>query len=315
MSDTLLPIWEVAVDGDWHIVKEWLRRDPSLINVTGAAVRYNGLTLFHLASTLSSDIEVLKYLIARGAKVNAMSEDCVTPLHFAVCNNSAEVVQYLISQGADVHAKDADGFTSLHCAACYGETKPAKILIDSGAELTAKTKSGYTPLHYAAWHGKTEVVEFLIDSGADVHAKDIAGRTPMHLAMKKGHSETAGCLFWQGATTKGFSVYADIVLFAPEGLTVGLRFSATDQECQSDESGLYVAYKGDDWIGRQIRRAASENKIPIVEHNVSDIKVLVDFDEQFDCVPEGIVSVCSRILQDKGLTYDRKKSKFIKIVS
>ena len=179
----LMPIWEAALGKHWDVVKEWLCLDPSLINVTGEAMRrYSGLTLLHLASTLTSDVEVLRYLIARGTEVNAVTEDHVTSLHFAVCNNSAEVVKYLISQGADVNMKDDDGCTPLHCAARYGETGLAKILIDSGADLMAKTEIGGTPLHIAVVHGRAEVIKFLIDSGADVNAITVGGKTPLDCA-------------------------------------------------------------------------------------------------------------------------------------
>ena len=63
-------ILEAAVGGHWHIVKEWLRRDPSLINVTGKArlpdvYKLKGfgvkMTLLHLAASYNS-VDILDLL-------------------------------------------------------------------------------------------------------------------------------------------------------------------------------------------------------------------------------------------------------------
>ena len=100
--EPLIPIWEAAVGGHWNIVKEWLRLDPSLVNITGEFMWGKKLTLLHLAANLwNSDVDVLKHLVTQGADVNAKSEDGDTPLHFAAEWNSVEIVKYLVSRGAD----------------------------------------------------------------------------------------------------------------------------------------------------------------------------------------------------------------------
>lgn len=124
-AEPLMPFWEAAVDGHWHIVKEWLRRDPSLVNAAAAysdcwhiwhtredPLRYyfsEKMTLLHVAGAFNPNVGFLKYLVALGADVNAKKgESGQTPLHGAARYNSVEVLKYLVAQGADVNAKNGN---------------------------------------------------------------------------------------------------------------------------------------------------------------------------------------------------------------
>ena len=49
MVEPSMPIWDAAVDGRWNIVKQWLKRDPSLIAVTGDVGIGKNMSLLHLA--------------------------------------------------------------------------------------------------------------------------------------------------------------------------------------------------------------------------------------------------------------------------
>ena len=48
-------------------------------------------------------------LLARGAQVNARSNDGATALHYAASGGDADVVRILLQAGADPNAKTADG--------------------------------------------------------------------------------------------------------------------------------------------------------------------------------------------------------------
>jgi ankyrin repeat protein len=52
-------------------------------------------------------------LIARGADVNALGPDNVTPLHWAAVESKLEIVTILLDKGADANAKTTKGQTPL----------------------------------------------------------------------------------------------------------------------------------------------------------------------------------------------------------
>lgn len=60
-----------------------------------------------------------------------------------------EIVSVLIKAGAKIDAKTQNGVTPLHEAAGYGIPKIVAALLDAGANPTAKDKSGKTPWDYA----------------------------------------------------------------------------------------------------------------------------------------------------------------------
>ena len=144
-----------------------------------------GAPLIHVAARFNSDVDVMKYLIEKGADVNAKFFDgMTTPLFFAVVfNSNIEVAKILIDKGADVNAKDILGQTPLLCAASLSDSNidVLKYLIDKGADVNAKDIGSQTPLHYAAQspNPNIETLKYLIEKGADVNAKDKRGQTPL----------------------------------------------------------------------------------------------------------------------------------------
>ena len=209
-TEPLLPIGEAVVGGHWHIVKEWLRRDPALIAVTRGATlggkNWKNLTLLHLASALSSDVEMLKYLIAQGANVNAVAREMsrkVLVLNFdpaaAVAEFDAESyhekrLQWMISRGASVSEMAWRGWeTPPFLAARYNPSVEfLQYLISVSAEINPKfllefaapSNSNAAILEYlvsqcdgiprdilgsAAKNPNVAIMEYLVSQGADVN--------------------------------------------------------------------------------------------------------------------------------------------------
>ena len=72
---------------------------------------YQGVSPLCIAIS-KGDVESVKKIIEYGADVNAKSNG-MTPLMFAARYNKVEILKYLVSKGAKKKKKDSKGFTAL----------------------------------------------------------------------------------------------------------------------------------------------------------------------------------------------------------
>jgi hypothetical protein len=107
------------------------------------------------------DAEIALVLISNGAKVNAKSNDGLTPLHVAVYHGKIEIINLLVSKGADIDARDNNGFTPLHMAVGRGNIEIAKILVGKGSNVYAKGNQGHTLLDIAKKVGDAVILQYL----------------------------------------------------------------------------------------------------------------------------------------------------------
>jgi len=116
-----------------------------------------GSTPFMKAAT-TSDIALMRLLVAHGADTNLTNEGGATPLMIAAGikwsdlsglgsqSESIEAIQLCLDHGADVNATNNLGETALHGAAERGADSVVSFLASKGAKLDARTKNGVTPL-------------------------------------------------------------------------------------------------------------------------------------------------------------------------
>ena len=95
-----------------------------------------------------------------------------TPLMLAAFLGHSDVVKYLLWRGADINAQDHAGFTALMYAAATGYKGTVKYLLKRGADLAVIARDGRTPLMIAAQHGQMGVYKLLLDAGADPAVRD-----------------------------------------------------------------------------------------------------------------------------------------------
>jgi uncharacterized protein len=160
------------------------------------------------------NLDVLKELLARGAKVDAAltkplsgrsgmdSGDTslnkgATPLMRAARSGDATAMRLLLEKGADPKLTTADGNNALLFAGGIGyrdkytrgtdaeALEALKVAVEAGLSLRDANNRGETALHGAAARGSDVIVQYLAEHGADIDAKNKQGMTPLDYALGK----------------------------------------------------------------------------------------------------------------------------------
>jgi ankyrin repeat protein len=140
-------------------------------------------------------------LIKEGAKVNAISDNGVTPIFFAIEKGDVNMVNLLISNNADVNfrALDETGEAPLILAAKLGNAKIIDALLRDSAKTDLKNTDGAAALHFAAFYNDTVIVKMLCENNATVDITDNKGITPLAYAASNGSSAALKMLILFGA--------------------------------------------------------------------------------------------------------------------
>lgn len=179
-----------------------LTKDPELLNMPD---KKNGFTPLHWA-VMSDQTNMVEFLLAKGATVNAADRYGLTPLHKAAAFNRVSIASLLMDKGANPLAYGIKygviRVAPIHLSAEAGSPELVKLFLDLGVDANLRTegKNTVTPLHMASAKGKAEVVELLLKSGADVNARDVKNETPLHWALVADQEEVADMLRIYGGT-------------------------------------------------------------------------------------------------------------------
>ena len=143
--------------------------------------------------------------------------DSVPPLVAACTQDNVEMIRYLVSKGADLNKQAPYWGGPLHVAAQYGCISVMKYLLDSGVDVNATNYRGCTPLmmmwglgisyekKYVAYSGKVEenpnvndVFKFFISRQANFYVKTFEGYSVMHEAARCGRVDIIKLLLAHG---------------------------------------------------------------------------------------------------------------------
>ena len=185
------PFLEAARAGKLASLQFMLERYPDAIDINGRG------RISQLVATRRSDKHPWATVIQ--THVTALIASC-----FGATGGeevTLEVVTYLISKGAHVNITSCYGTTPLMAAAEVGHVKVLRYLVRHGADVHAVNAIGHTALHHAARGGSGEAVKFLIKKGTFVNHEDHYGMCAIHIAALEGKWETVSALINGGATT------------------------------------------------------------------------------------------------------------------
>lgn len=121
-------------------------------------------------ATVDGSLSRMRLLHFAGANINARSNGS-TPLFIAAGEGRSDVVRYLLAEGAEVNAREPLGDTALTEAAYYGHVALVKDLLAHGADVNAVGNDG-TALDIALNRNNSAVVDLLKHHGGK-HANEL----------------------------------------------------------------------------------------------------------------------------------------------
>jgi ankyrin repeat protein len=179
--------------GNIEIVKYLLDKGASL-----EVADSHGNTPLHIAVGVKN-IEIVKYLLDKRANLEAAGPNGKPPLYTAIEMGNIETVKYLLDRGARLDVTDSNGNTPLHIAVALKNIEIVKHLLDKGASLEAGGPKGIVPLHLAVASKNMEIAKLLLDRRASLESADSSGNTPLHFAVMVNQAEIVELLLGKGA--------------------------------------------------------------------------------------------------------------------
>ncbi|TAL28220.1 MAG: peptidase C14, partial [Nitrospirae bacterium] len=148
----------------------------SIIFILLAGMAMTGCGTGLTQAAKEGDIAALQKLLDEGADINESGLGTKMggpPIIHAAYYCRSEVVKYLINRGADINAISvprSSGWRALHLAAWGSDcTEVVKLLLDAGADINARANDTYgSVLAIAASEGYIKTVKYLIARGADI---------------------------------------------------------------------------------------------------------------------------------------------------
>lgn len=145
-----------------------------------------GMTAFD-GAIVSGHFHLLPAIFDTGEKFDLEApRGKLTPLTSAARAGNASAIEFLLSKGAKVDAKSDEFRTPLSYAIESKSLPAVKALLKGKARLNVQDKGGKTPLHEAIIGGQSDIISTLLDGGARQDTRDIEGITPLGLAIKIG---------------------------------------------------------------------------------------------------------------------------------
>ena len=231
---------EAADNGDARAEKILNKIQESLSSSSTSSASTNSLQIQDLAEQLKNaiacnDLSTVKSFVSQGADVNFCGKDSITPLIYAAAfMSSSEIMKFLIASGANVNAKDSEGEDALQqlfkgiihiffgndediaqtildinynssegCinAILHNELEKGRttitedfnkalelmrILINSGADVNVIVngwRKRWSMLQFAVTLGNERFVNLLIKAGADINYADEDGYSVLMTAV------------------------------------------------------------------------------------------------------------------------------------
>lgn len=155
-------------------------------------------SLLHLLIEKQGDLKTFKWLIEKGADVNAVDKDKCTILHYAAQFGRTDIIEYMIDHhdiDKIINEQDNNGNTALHNSVTGGFYDIAKILLENGANVNIMNYDFELPIHEASSNSTDDsIVKLLIQYDATVNVKNRVDWSPLFYAVANGNDRIVNAL-------------------------------------------------------------------------------------------------------------------------
>lgn len=145
----------------------------------------------------AKSVDVADLLIKYGAKLTIWTLNDTHILHEV---EDLDVLKFLVKRGADVNCKNSEGISPLMQASLYQNKERMEALIDVGADVNTVDNKNRTPIYMAVLWGCTWMIELLVEKGAIVtedvrEIGSVTTKKTLDDAIKKRKANNGGNVF------------------------------------------------------------------------------------------------------------------------
>ncbi|MDP0491325.1 MAG: ankyrin repeat domain-containing protein [Verrucomicrobiota bacterium JB023] len=140
-------------------------------------------------AVIKQDLQGIDAAIAKGANVNKVGKEEMTPLAWAFSKQKKASFQRLLEKGANPNFKtkkvawNNDGRSVMQFAALAEDPDYLKLVLKYGGNPNAPSKArGRTIIYTSIKNHRTQNIKTLVEFGADINHQDEAGFTPIMAA-------------------------------------------------------------------------------------------------------------------------------------
>ena len=194
------PLHVAACHGHYRFIDWLIRRRPVTFEINHRSKNHS--TLLHSAAICHNNKD-LEPLISRGARLDILDDDGMSPLHYSALNairtDGATIFNLTINSSLDIFVWSSKGDTTVSRESGIFQRKVPlhiqclkliKIIQSKHAFLIDKVdKNGRTALHLAAQNGDECQTIHLLRRGARTDLTDHEGRTPLDVAIDSAQDD------------------------------------------------------------------------------------------------------------------------------
>lgn len=164
--------------GDMMIIERLLNS-----NIEKNMFNNHGMTPIMLA-IMEHKFEIIKYLYERGCTTIVTDKhNCLT---MCIDRKNMEMARFFLEKGAPVNKMNVDGVTPLLAAAKINDLEMAMLMIERGADPNLFGPKENSPVYEAIKNKNVEMTRFLLENSADPNKTGKDGKSAVDLAYEVG---------------------------------------------------------------------------------------------------------------------------------